>query len=93
MQIDLFQPLAGSVFCNERLHRSKIHDFAALQQHDAIGNGFHIRNHMGGHQNDALLCHAGQQLSQAHTLIRVKARGGLVQNLQLGVTQQSTGQQ
>ena len=32
MQIDLFRPLAGSVFCSERLHQSKIHDFAAVPQ-------------------------------------------------------------
>ena len=45
------------------------------------------------HQNDAVLCHAGQQLAQAHALLGVKAGGRLVQNQQLGVAQQGSGQQ
>ena len=92
MEIHVLQAAAGGVLLHQRSHRGLGHQPAVFQQKDLLCHRFHIADHMGGHQDDAVLGKFGQKLAQAHPLLGVKACGGFVQDEQLRLAQQGAGQ-
>ena len=91
-EVNIFQALAGGIAFHQFPHRRGVHDLPRPQQDDLAGYALHVGHHMGRQQNDAVLRHARKQSAQADPLPGVKARGGLVQNQQARVPQQSCRQ-
>jgi len=62
-----------------------------VEQDDLVGDEFNIRHDMGGQNDDAVPGELGDQIAEADALSGVKARRGLVQNEDAGITEHGLG--
>jgi len=65
-------------FLQEHFRRSVSDERALRDQGDVGGGGFDVGNDVGGENDDAFAGQFRKQVAEAHTLFRIEAGGGLV---------------